>query len=199
MVSNCNSFHLVVTGDQCGNLAATYGISLANFYLWNPAVGSTCASLDVGDYVCVGVIGGTATTTAGNGVATPTPTQAGMVTNCAYFHLVASGDQCGNIAATYDISLADFYQWNPAVGSTCAALDIGYYVCVNVIQWASLGCYSDTSASRALDVVGNVTGGGGALTIESCQAACLAAGYTLAGVEWAQQCCKSPLPPLHPM
>jgi hypothetical protein len=55
MATNCNKFHLVVSGDQCGTVATSAGITLANFYLWNPAVGSTCATLDLGDYVCIGV------------------------------------------------------------------------------------------------------------------------------------------------
>lgn len=137
MVSNCNTFYLVVSGDQCGTIASSHGISLANFYLWNPAVGSSCGTLGLGDYVCVNVVGGTTTTSvkatttsAGNGVATPTPYQAGMTTSCKTFHLVVSGDQCGLIATAAGITLANFYLWNPAVGSTCATLGLGYYVCI---------------------------------------------------------------------
>lgn len=55
MAANCKKFHFVVSGDQCGNIATAAGITLANFYLWNPAVGSTCATLYLGDYVCIGV------------------------------------------------------------------------------------------------------------------------------------------------
>jgi hypothetical protein len=47
--------------------------------------------------------------------------------------------------------------------------------------WTSLGCYTDNVAARSLPV---------AMTIEACQAACSAAGYMLAGVEWAQECCE---------
>ena len=55
MAANCNKFHFVVSGDQCGTISTTAGITLANFYLWNPAVGSTCATLYLGNYVCIGV------------------------------------------------------------------------------------------------------------------------------------------------
>lgn len=55
MATNCNKFHMVVSGDECGTIATSAGITLANFYLWNPAVGSTCATLDLGDYVCIGI------------------------------------------------------------------------------------------------------------------------------------------------
>jgi hypothetical protein len=139
MVGNCNTFYLVQSGDQCGTIASSHGISLSNFYLWNPAVGSTCATLDAGDYVCVNVVGGTTTTSkptttsAGNGVATPTPYQTGITTNCNEFHLVVSGDQCGTIASNAGITLANFYAWNPAVGSTCTTLWLGYYVCIGIL------------------------------------------------------------------
>ena len=62
------------------------------------------------------------TTTAGNGVATPVPTQSGMVGNCNKFHFVATGQTCDTIAALYDISTAQFIQWNPAVQSGCTGL-----------------------------------------------------------------------------
>jgi hypothetical protein len=140
MAANCDSFHLVVTGDQCDAIAAAAGVSLADFYAWNPAVGSTCESLDRGDYVCIDIIGVTPTTTTtattttpGNGITTPTPYQAGMATNCDSFHLVVTGDQCGAIASAAGISLADFYAWNPAVGSTCESLDLSDYVCIDII------------------------------------------------------------------
>lgn len=135
MASNCDAFHLVVSGDQCGIIASQYGISLENFYAWNPAVGNSCQYLDLGDYVCVGTTGNApspTTTTPGNGIPTPTPYQTGMTTNCDSFHLVVSGDQCGILAYDYHISLDQFYSWNPAVGSSCRYLDLGYYVCVGV-------------------------------------------------------------------
>ncbi|OHW93120.1 hypothetical protein CSPAE12_08428 [Colletotrichum incanum] len=76
--------------------------------------------------VCVGVIGGaittttttklTTTTTAGNGVATPQPTQPGMVTNCKKFHYVAEGVVCSQIISYHKITLADFVKWNTGVG-----------------------------------------------------------------------------------
>ncbi|KAI0141570.1 carbohydrate-binding module family 50 protein [Xylariaceae sp. FL1272] len=149
IVGNCNRFYLVQEGDVCDDIVATYGIPLANFYTWNPAVGSTCKSLLAGDYVCVGVIGSTTTTTTtkttttttsptttlalGNGIATPTPTQAGMVTNCDSFHLVVSGDTCATVAAAAGISTSNFYAWNPAVGgSACQSLQANTYACIGV-------------------------------------------------------------------
>ncbi|KAI8952346.1 hypothetical protein F4801DRAFT_577509 [Xylaria longipes] len=75
----------------------------------------------------------TTTTSLGNGIATPTPYQASMVSDCDDFHLVKSGDTCTSIAANQGISLANFYAWNPDVGSsTCTSLKLNYYVCVGI-------------------------------------------------------------------
>jgi hypothetical protein len=43
-----------------------------------------------------------------------------------------SGDTCDGIVAKFSITLAEFYAWNPAVGSTCATLFLGYYYCVGI-------------------------------------------------------------------
>jgi hypothetical protein len=150
MATNCNKFHFVVSGDECGTIASNAGISLADFYAWNPAVGSTCGTLDLNDYVCIdvsGVIpstttGAPSTTTPANGVSTPTPYQTGMVTNCNKFHLVTSGDQCGTIASNAGISLTNFYAWNPAVGSTCATLGLNEYVCIGTLDCTSASVLS---------------------------------------------------------
>lgn len=141
MTSNCNTFYIVKSGDECGAIAASKGISLTDFYTWNPAVGNTCSALWLDTYVCVNVIGGktststtrpaTTTTSAGNGIATPTPFQTGMYANCKKFHLVVSGDECGLIATAAGITLANFYQWNPTVGA-CTSLWLGYYVCIGI-------------------------------------------------------------------
>ncbi|KAJ5933552.1 hypothetical protein N7454_005881 [Penicillium verhagenii] len=144
MTSTCDEFYLVVSGDSCAAIAADYGITFAEFYSMNPAVGSGCASLWVGDYVCVASSTistssvattstvATTTSTSGSGVTTPSPIQTGMVSTCDKFYFVVSGDTCAVIAADYGITFAEFYAWNPAVGSGCASLWVGDYVCVGV-------------------------------------------------------------------
>ncbi|KAF2004067.1 carbohydrate-binding module family 50 protein [Amniculicola lignicola CBS 123094] len=141
MVGNCDAFHKVISGDQCGLIATKYGISLSQFYAWNAAVGTTCAGLQADTWVCVSIIGVgptpvttlRTTTSSGNGVATPTPIQSGMVTNCKTFKKVVSGDECGTIASKAGISLANFYKWNPGVGSSCGSLWLDYYVCIAIL------------------------------------------------------------------
>ncbi|KAF3041491.1 hypothetical protein E8E12_001152 [Didymella heteroderae] len=53
-------------------------------------------------------------------------------------------------------------------------------------SFASLGCYSDNVAGRALPVQLNV--GDGGLTVERCTAACASEGFAIAGVEYGQEC-----------
>lgn len=56
MATNCNTFRLVVSGDQCGTITTNAGITLASFYTWNPGVGLSCQSLWLGYYVCIGIL-----------------------------------------------------------------------------------------------------------------------------------------------
>lgn len=148
MVSNCNKFHYVSKGNTCSQIYTYEKVSLADFVKWNPSVKDDCSGLWAEVYVCVGVIGGSAptttasttttkatttTTSAGNGVTTPTPTQPGMVGNCAKFHWVAQGTTCSQILSYNKISLADFATWNPSVKADCSGLWANVNVCVGLI------------------------------------------------------------------
>lgn len=125
MVNNCDAFYLVKAGDSCAGIASAHGISLAQFQAWNPSAGTTCSGLWADAYACVSIIGVDATPTTtqtGNGVATPAPTQSGMVSNCNKFHFVEAGQTCSTIASSYGIGLRQFTEWNPAAKSDCSGL-----------------------------------------------------------------------------
>lgn len=100
-------------------------------------MGSACNDLEANEYVCVGVAATSSTpttatpTSTATGLVTPTPTQSGMVNDCTKFYLVIPNDGCYDIAAKYNISLDDFYAWNPAIDN-CADLYPNYYVCVGI-------------------------------------------------------------------
>lgn len=60
------------------------------------------------------------------------PTQSGIASNCDEYYTVVSGDLCSKIETQFDITFAQLYQWNPAIGSNCESLWMGYAVCVAV-------------------------------------------------------------------
>ncbi|KAL4920060.1 hypothetical protein BDW62DRAFT_199150 [Aspergillus aurantiobrunneus] len=135
MISNCDAFYNVQSGDGRAVIARNHGISVNQLYAWRTQIGTGCSGLWAGYYICVSVIGvnpTSTTTSTGNAIATPTPTQAGMVGNCRVFHLVVSGDNCESIAQDAGVTLARFYSWNSGVGSSCGSLWLGYYVCIGV-------------------------------------------------------------------
>ncbi|KAM0322467.1 hypothetical protein ACHAQA_009536 [Verticillium albo-atrum] len=124
MVTNCNAFATVRPTTTCQGILDWNKISLADFVKWNPGVGANCQNLWTNTYACIGVIGGS-NGGSGNGVVTPTPIQAGMVTNCKAF---ATG-----ILDWNKITLANFVKWNPAVGANCQNLWTGTYACIGVL------------------------------------------------------------------
>lgn len=138
MVDNCNKFHFVKPNENCDAIAKTYSITRAQFISYNPSVGDTCSGMWGSVYVCVGIIGGSPTTTpsptsTGNGIATPTPTQPEMVDNCDAFHLVKPNENCDAIAKIYGITRAQFVSYNPSVGDNCSGMWGSVYVCVSLI------------------------------------------------------------------
>ncbi|KAF3210312.1 hypothetical protein TWF679_006807 [Orbilia oligospora] len=142
MTKNCNKFYFVKSGDGCSPIASQFGVTLANFYAWNPAVKNDCSGLWANVYVCVGLIGSTPTpttttktttkATTTSGIVTPTPTQSGMVKNCKKFHFVQTGQTCETIQRQYSVTLAQLFQWNSAIGSTCTGMWAQTYLCVGV-------------------------------------------------------------------
>jgi glucan 1,3-beta-glucosidase len=55
--------------------------------------------------------------------------------------------------------------------------------------WNFRGCYTDGVGGRTLGNGEAVPGGASAMTIEACQTVCHGLGYTLAGLEYADECC----------
>jgi hypothetical protein len=142
MISSCVAFYLVVSGDDCYAISKAAGISLKDFYYWNPAIGNDCSSLWIYYFVCVSIYTNPpsatpteslASPTQDSAIATPQPTQTGMTRACSKFHLVVEGDTCPGICGAGRISVADFIGWNPAVGFDCTPLWLGYWVCIAVL------------------------------------------------------------------
>ncbi|KAI9172725.1 LysM domain-containing protein [Paramyrothecium foliicola] len=86
-----------------------------------------------------------ATTTTGNGIETPLPTQPGMVDNCEKFYFVKPDDTCRNIAWQFQVTEADLREWNPSVGSTCTGIWANVNLCVRTIGYVppeSVACHT---------------------------------------------------------
>ncbi|RYP81166.1 hypothetical protein DL769_002114 [Monosporascus sp. CRB-8-3] len=112
MTTNCNELYKANSGDDCVAISQNNGVSLSELYAWNKVLDAGCGGLLLDYYYCVGIVGGTTTTkkpTMGNGIATPTPTQPGMVDNCEGFR-----------------------KRNPEVGAGCS-VGLNYYVCIEIV------------------------------------------------------------------
>ncbi|KAH8660501.1 hypothetical protein BX600DRAFT_400333 [Xylariales sp. PMI_506] len=126
ITSGCTKFYEVQSGDTCYAIAQDNGITLDEFYAWNPAVGQ-CTDLELGVYYCISI-----TTGASTVITTPVAVQTGITSNCIKFYYSQDGDSCASVASANDISEADFIQWNPAVGTECTNFWLSEYYCVEV-------------------------------------------------------------------
>jgi hypothetical protein len=85
-----------------------------------------------GEYICDRPQPTLTSTKRGNGIATPTPIQSGMTSNCKEFHKVVKDYGCWAISDAHKINLDDFYKWNPEVGTSCGGLCPDNDVCVGI-------------------------------------------------------------------
>ncbi|KAL4795601.1 hypothetical protein BDV19DRAFT_378800 [Aspergillus venezuelensis] len=116
IVAGCQKYHTIASGEDCSTF------------------GKTCTNLWLGYAYCVE--GPSATTTAKTTTSTagpvPAQTQTGIVSDCNKYYTVISGDFCAKIEGDYGITFAQLYEWDPAIGSNCESLWVGYAVCVGV-------------------------------------------------------------------
>ncbi|KAH7400546.1 hypothetical protein DE146DRAFT_735635 [Phaeosphaeria sp. MPI-PUGE-AT-0046c] len=137
LVSNCKTFHFVVSEENCGTMAEKYGISTGDVIAWN-GLNSGCTNLWQQTYACVGIIGGlispspSSTAQPGNGVPTPAPVQPRIVKNCNKFYFVASGETCDVINGKTGVKIADIISWN-GLNSGCTNIWGDTYACIGVI------------------------------------------------------------------
>ena len=55
IAANCNNYVLIQEANSCEVVANQAGITLDEFYAWNPSLQYSCVSLIVGDAYCVGI------------------------------------------------------------------------------------------------------------------------------------------------
>lgn len=127
LAKDCNDYVYAKQGDTCGKIVDAYGhgLTLQDFYKWNPSVGDECLHLFAGFWYCVAVDGtgpsqppttmatttSAPTTTTGAPTSTtttmpvkPSPTQAGLTKDCQDFYKVEAGDYCYKIIQKYNNS-----------------------------------------------------------------------------------------------
>jgi hypothetical protein len=78
------------------------------------------------------------------------------------------------------------------IGARCMAIEREANPLEARAGWTFLGCYIDNVSGRALPNGEQVPGGANAMTNELCESTCLAAGFSIAGTEYAGECCKHP-------
>ncbi|KAI6794616.1 hypothetical protein KC361_g5453 [Hortaea werneckii] len=106
--SDCSAFYLVREGDGCYAIANNHGISLEEFYTYNPSVGDDCSTLYPDYYVCVSVSrstdGNPAQASSTGAVPAPGPTQSGIIPTCSEYLQATSGEYCSVFASRAGIS-----------------------------------------------------------------------------------------------
>ncbi|KAH6688889.1 hypothetical protein F5X68DRAFT_254710 [Plectosphaerella plurivora] len=160
MVSNCDKFYFVKSGDTCASIATQNNVAAANIITWNTGAGASCNGLWANTYACVGVIAATTPTVtdpipSGNGVATPLPTQPGIVGHCNGFHLIKAGDTCATIAARYGITAERFIALNTGAGASCTGLWANTNACIRTITYDAA---STTKTACTIDTTAKVWG-----------------------------------------
>lgn len=149
--ADCNKWDVVADGDSCGSLASDNGITIDQFYAWNPAVSKDCiTNFWLKQACCVGrtsVAGATTASakpstsskpvTSSNPTTTkptaPAPTHAGQPANCNKWDVVDDGDGCWSMANDNGITLDQFYKWNPAITNDCGInFWLGQAYCVGI-------------------------------------------------------------------
>ncbi|KAI1108518.1 hypothetical protein F5Y14DRAFT_82245 [Nemania sp. NC0429] len=118
-----------VTSSSCSDAAAAYGVSLADFLLWNPDLSNKtpCVLADNVQY-CAQI----------------TALEAQDVTDyCTEYQIPAPGHDCFSFAAQVGVDPSQFVLWNPSVGSDCAKFKPGLQYCVSVYHYKQPGITSN--------------------------------------------------------
>ncbi|PGH17393.1 hypothetical protein AJ80_04849 [Polytolypa hystricis UAMH7299] len=119
--TGCLDYDTVRQGDTCNIIIERHrGLTLEEFYRWNPTVARDCGNLRIGSRVCV----------RGSNKPTPGPLQPGTWENCKDYYLIQADDTCLEIEGRYGISDEQFHTWNTGVNAECLNLLTEHHVCV---------------------------------------------------------------------
>ncbi|KAL8836527.1 MAG: hypothetical protein Q9170_002882 [Blastenia crenularia] len=126
----CTKYVQAQNGDWCSKFAQANNITPDQLYAWNTVLGSGGSKCDtqffLGYYYCV----------AATPPSVPSPTQAGIASNCNKYKIAQSGDWCSKFAQDNGITTDNLYAWNPVLGSGGSNCDtqffLGYYYCIGI-------------------------------------------------------------------
>lgn len=134
IIASCNKYAVTpATGASCSALESAYGITFAQLYAWNPAIGSNCQNLWASEAYCVGISASAVNPGTKTSIQIPGPTQSGIIASCNKYAVTpATGASCAALESKYGITFAQLYAWNPAVGNNCQSLWPSEAYCVGV-------------------------------------------------------------------
>jgi len=105
----CARNYTVQPGDFCDKISAAQNSSTFQLASVNSAIiDSACDNLQVGEVLCLGLVG----------------------QDCTKVHVVASGDACGTIASQAEINTTVLLANNPNVNAACSNIYPGEVLCV---------------------------------------------------------------------
>ncbi|KAJ6286650.1 hypothetical protein J3E71DRAFT_235379 [Bipolaris maydis] len=165
-IKDCTWWFVAKASDTCDRIAPSYGINVEQLVRYNPILATSCTFVDGASY-CVEqnfgvppvdsppttVASSTPTTlatstkfsstlpatstTPGNGVVTPQPTQPGMSAKTAPSQLSLPQRLLWAMVSRHlnllgQACLTDFVKWNSGIGSNCQNMWAKTYVCVGV-------------------------------------------------------------------
>ena len=111
ITSGCTKYVMAQSGAYCTKFEQANNITPDQLYSWNTVLGSGGSNCDtaffLGYYYCV----------AATPPVVPSPTQAGIASNCNKYKIAQSGDYCSKFAEDNGVSTGDLYVWNPVLGS----------------------------------------------------------------------------------
>ena len=119
-------------GNQCQSIASGWGLSTDQLTNWNPSLNASDPSchFDPSYRYCVQNVPSPSSLTPTTGPTSTYPVRDGSWTNCTTYESVTFGETCQMILDGYSITVAQFYEWNPAVGASCENLWTYYQYCV---------------------------------------------------------------------
>lgn len=121
--------YTIKANDTCNAITATYNLTLAQFFAWNPIFDLACSNINksLGYEICVGNPGPQYTppttslppiaTTATTPVSVPTNVAEGTTSNCGSYYEAVAGDYCNLLLLRFGLSLSDFLILNPEINA----------------------------------------------------------------------------------